>query len=102
MHVEQRHVTTVNLLDGRARDFVVVRDPHGCKVSCVTRDAVLHVLLSYQDFQRLCQTVLPPDGGEDVHKDHATAITAAPPELAPAVAAAPASAEDTIDWLGFN
>jgi hypothetical protein len=63
MHVEQRHVTTVNLQDGQARDFVVFRDPRGCKVSCVTRDEVLNVLLSYQDFQRLCQTLAQPDSG---------------------------------------
>jgi hypothetical protein len=64
MQIEQRHVTTVNLHDSKARDFVVFRDPRGCKISCVTRDEVLNVLLSYQDFQRLCQTVVQPNGGD--------------------------------------
>jgi hypothetical protein len=64
MQIEQRHVTTVNLHDSKARDFVVFRDPRGCKISCVTRDEVLNVVLSYQDFQRLCQTVVQPSGGD--------------------------------------
>ena len=73
MQIEQRHVTTVNLRDGKARDFLVFRDPRGCKVSCVARDEVLNVLLSYQDFQRLCQTVVQPNGGT-----HPRAAEAAP------------------------
>jgi hypothetical protein len=64
MHVEQRHVTTVNMQDGQSRDFVVYRDPRGCKVSCAARDEVLNVLLSYQDFQRLCQAVVQPNGAD--------------------------------------
>jgi hypothetical protein len=77
MHVEQRHVTTVNLQDGKARDFVVFRDPRGCKVSCVTRDEVLNLLLSYQDFQRLCQTLAQPNGGDSVRHPRAAAVEAA-------------------------
>ncbi len=77
MLIEQRHVTTVNLQDGQARDFVIFRDPRGCKVSCVTRDEVLHVLLSYQDFQRLCQTVVQP-GGDGARESRAAAAPAAP------------------------
>src|SRR2546421_12267484 len=81
MQIEQRHVTTVNLQDGQARDFVVFRDPRGCKVSCVTRDEVLNLLLSYQDFQRLCQTVVQPngaDGDERPAVPEAAAVTAPP------------------------
>ena len=43
-------------------DFVVYRDPRGCKVTCAARDEVLNVLLSYHDFQRLCQAVVQPNG----------------------------------------
>jgi hypothetical protein len=82
MQIEQRHVTTVNLHDGKVRDFVVYRDPRGCKVSCVTRDEVLNVLLSYQDFQRLCQAVVQPNGGDGP----ATTAEAIPP-AAPATSA---------------
>jgi hypothetical protein len=64
MRIEQRHVTTVNLQDGKARDFVIFRDPRGCKVSCATRDEVLNVLLSYEDFQRFCQAVVQPNGDQ--------------------------------------
>ena len=78
MHVEQRHVTTVNLQDGKARDFVVFRDPRGCKVSCITRDEVLNVLLSYQDFQRLCQTLAQPNGGEPARHSRGPAAEATP------------------------
>ena len=78
MHVEQRHVTTVNLQDGKARDFVVFRDPRGCKVSCLTRDEVLNLLLSYQDFQRLCQTLAQPNGGEPARHPRGPAAEATP------------------------
>jgi hypothetical protein len=78
MHVEQRHVTTVNLQDGKARDFVVFRDPRGCKVSCLTRDEVLNLLLSYQDFQRLCQTLAQPNGGECARPPRGAASEAVP------------------------
>ncbi|HKI38133.1 MAG TPA: hypothetical protein VKA46_40140 [Gemmataceae bacterium] len=80
MHVEQRHVTTVNLQDGQPRDFLVFRDPRGCKVSCVTGDEVLNVLLSYPDFQRLCQTVVQPNGG-DPRSAASEAVAVAPPAL---------------------
>ncbi len=66
MHVEQRHVTTVNLQDGQPRDFIVYRDPRGCKVTCAARDEVLNLLLSYQDFQRLCQAVVQPDAADPI------------------------------------
>jgi hypothetical protein len=82
MHVEQRHVTTVNMQDGQARDFVVFRDPRGCKVSCAARDEVLNVLLSYHDFQRLCQAVVQPNGS-----DHAGATAEAVPVAEPSAAA---------------
>jgi hypothetical protein len=62
MNIEQRHVTTINLQDGKARDFVIFRDTRGCKVSCTARDEVLNILLSYQDFQHLCQTVAQGNG----------------------------------------
>jgi hypothetical protein len=62
MNIEQRHVTTINLQDGKARDFVISRDTRGCKVSCSARDEVLNILLSYQDFQYLCQTVAQGNG----------------------------------------
>jgi hypothetical protein len=80
MQIEQRHVTTVNLQDGKVRDFVVYRDPRGCKLSCVTRDEVLNLLLSYQDFQRLCQTLVQP-GGAEPHQAPAETRPAIPPPL---------------------
>jgi hypothetical protein len=69
VHVEQRQVTTIDLHDGKARDFVVVRDSRGCKVSGVARDEVVNVLLSYQDFQRLCQTLAQPSSPEAARDD---------------------------------
>jgi hypothetical protein len=87
MHVEQRHVTTVNLQDSQARDFVVYRDPRGCKVTSAARDEVLNVLLSYQDFQRLCQAVVQPD---------ATGHPAASPDQVPAAVPNGAAANASI------
>jgi hypothetical protein len=81
MHVEQRHVTTVNLQDSQARDFLVFRDPRGCKVSCVTRDEVLNIFLSYQDFQRLCQTLVQPNGADHPSPVSETIPLATPPAL---------------------
>ncbi len=70
MNIEQRHVTTINLQDGKTRDFVIYRDTRGCKVSCTARDEVLNILLSYQDFQHLCQTVAQGNG-HDASKESA-------------------------------
>jgi hypothetical protein len=83
MHVEQHHVTLVNLQDSQSRDFVVFRDSRGCKVSCAARDEVLNILLSYQDFQRLCQTIVQPNGSDGGRDHHAEAV----PVTAPPVAA---------------
>jgi hypothetical protein len=83
MQIEQRHVTTVNLMDGKARDFVVFRDPRGCKVSCVARDEVLNLVLSYQDFQRLCQTLVQPNGGDSPREHHPAEVVPVVEPLAP-------------------
>ena len=83
MHIEQRHVTTVNLHDGKARDFVVFRDGRGCKVSALARDEVLNVFLSCQDFQRLGQTLVRPNGHDvkDVPADAPAADGGASPSV---------------------
>lgn len=60
MNIEQRQVTTINLQDGKARDFVVHRDGPVCTISGVCGDEVVRVVMSPQDFQRLAHTLGQP------------------------------------------
>jgi hypothetical protein len=83
VNIEQRHVTTVNLQDGKVRDFVVYRDSRGCKLSAIARDEAVNVLLSFQDFQRLCQTLAQP-GEADLTRD--VTLATDEPRLPPAPA----------------
>src|SRR4051812_33612176 len=53
MHVDQRHVTTVNLQDIKAREYVLSRDGWGCKISCVAKDEVCNFVLSLHDFCKM-------------------------------------------------
>src|SRR5262249_49189361 len=53
MQVDQRQVTTGNLHDGRVRGFVLHRDGHGFKLTCVSKDDVVNILLSTHHFQKL-------------------------------------------------
>ena len=66
MNIEQRQVTTINLQDGKAREFVVSRDGPVCTISGVCGDEVMRVVMSSQDYQRLAHTFGQPvshDGG---------------------------------------
>lgn len=58
MHIDQRHVTTVNLQDTRAREFVLSRDSWGCKISSVAKDEVCNFILSLHDFCKLQQELV--------------------------------------------
>src|SRR5439155_877694 len=53
MQVGQRNVTTVNLHDGRSRDFVLQSDGRGYKLSLVSHDEVVHLLLSPHELTKL-------------------------------------------------
>jgi hypothetical protein len=60
VNIEQRHVTTINLQDGKARDFVVNREGSTCTISGVSGDEVVRLVLSHQDFHRLAHTFGQP------------------------------------------
>jgi hypothetical protein len=78
MQIDQRHVTTIQMQDGKPRDFVVSRDNRGCKISCVARDEVLNLLISFQEFQRLCQAIAQPCPEEMPEASAGGAAEAAP------------------------
>ncbi len=62
MQIEQRHVTTVNMRDGKARDVTLSHDDRGYKVSCVSKDEVVNFLLSPHDFHKLRRQVAKWEG----------------------------------------
>lgn len=93
MHVEQKHVTIVNLHDGKRREFVLLRDERGYRLTAVSPEEVVNVLLSASDLVKLRREVakeMSPTAFEE-------SFTATPPPL-PVVAAAPIAT----DWLSFN
>jgi hypothetical protein len=96
MQIEQRHVTTVNLNDGRVRDFVLVKDGRGYKLSSISRDDAVNLLLSAHDVQKLRQELAR------------TEIKEVRPEPAHKEPPADERAESyvfqwsTLDWLSFN
>ncbi len=53
MHIDQRHVTTIDLHDGKAHEVSVRPDDRGYRLSLTTRDGVLTILLSADDLRRL-------------------------------------------------
>jgi hypothetical protein len=57
MLVDQRHVTNVDLNDGKARDFVLVKDGTRYKLCIVARDEVVNIYLAQHDFYKLRQQV---------------------------------------------
>jgi hypothetical protein len=99
MHVDHKHVTTVNLLDGQAHDFVLRKDGGGFKLSGIAKDEVVHILLSPHDFHRLRQQIQKPD------KQDATVDAPIPAEKrqsVPMPAATCVLQWSTTDWLSFN
>jgi hypothetical protein len=91
MQVEQKHVTIVDLHDGKRRDFELHRDERGYRLTAVSLDEVVNVLLSAYDLAQLrrevAKCVAPPTFDE--------CITVAPPTATAPVPIA-------TDWLSFN
>jgi hypothetical protein len=61
MYVDQKHITTVDLRDGKTRDFVLLRDDRGCKLTVIAHDDVLNLLFAPHDLNRLQQELGRPD-----------------------------------------
>lgn len=121
MQIDQRHVTTVNLHDGRSRDFLLQPDGRGYKLSLVSRDDVVHVLLSPHDLTKLRQELGKTDfhDARDVReakeaRKEPTPVKESRPSVEVRKAAKERSDEEpgdtgsyifqwsTLDWLSFN
>ena len=53
MRVQQKQVTIVNLQDDQPRDFVLVRDHDGYRLTAMSGDEVVNMLLCEGDVQKL-------------------------------------------------
>jgi hypothetical protein len=53
MLVQQKHVTIVNLHDGRPREFVLIREQNGYRLTAASVDEVVNVLLCERDLEKL-------------------------------------------------
>lgn len=96
MHVDQRQVTIIDLQDGRGRDVVVVKDGWGYKLSFVSREDVVDVLLSAQDLQKLFHVSAGCEAnGADQDRSEKQ-------EATPAAAAPCAWQGSALDWICFN
>ena len=118
MQIDQRHVTTVNLHDGRSRDFLLQPDGRGYKLSLVSRDDVVHILLSPHDLTKLRHELGKTDfhdardvrEAKEARKEHAPVKETRPPGEAakdrpdeePGEAGSYVFQWSTLDWLSFN
>jgi hypothetical protein len=89
MHVQQKHVTIVNLHDGQPREFEMSREDRGYRLTAVSDNEIVNVLLSDVDVQKLRREVVKAAGGPAVEE----CITTERP-LGYTLTAA--------DWLSFN
>jgi hypothetical protein len=121
MQIDQRHVTTVNLHDGRSRDFLLQPDGRGYKLSLVSRDDVVHILLSPHDLTKLRQELGKTDfhdardvrEGKEARQEHAPGKEHRPlaegrkaakerPDEEPGDGGSYVFQWSTLDWLSFN
>jgi hypothetical protein len=105
MQIDQRHVTTVNLHDGRARDLVLLEDGRGYRLSWVSREDIVHVLLSEQDLRKLRHELARTEVKDGRKEPHPVPEPRPVVEVAEPCAPAPQSYHfqwSTMDWLSFN
>ena len=58
MQIDQRHVTSINLQDGRCREFSLQNDARGYRLNIISKEEVVTIQLTPQDMQRLRQEVM--------------------------------------------
>lgn len=99
MLVEQRHVTHINLADGKHRDIYLVKDGRGYKLCLMAKDEVVNIYLSHHDYHKLRQEVLNGDKVEVVKE-----YVYAPPEPEFSLPSAEPYVVrwSTLDWLAYN
>ena len=68
MQIDQRHVTSINLQDGRCREVSLQNDARGYRLSIISKEEVVTIHLTPQDMQRLRQEVMRAGTG-DAPKD---------------------------------
>jgi hypothetical protein len=97
MLVEQRHVTNIGLVDSKPRDVYLMKDGRGYKLCLVTKDEVVNLYLSVQDYQKLREQLLHDQ--PEVVRDYV--FTSEPVEFSrdgePYVVR-----WSTLDWLAYN
>ena len=98
MHVDQKQVTTINLLDGKNHDFVIRKDGWGFKLSSVSKDEVVHLVLSANDFHKLRQEL-----AESERMEAKKPTLALPERRENGHLVSPCIFQwSTADWLAFN
>lgn len=60
MHIDHKHVTTLDLQDGKAREFTLRRDDRGYRLTAVSKDETVSILLSSDDVRRIRQALGEP------------------------------------------
>jgi hypothetical protein len=99
MHIDQKRITTVNLLDGRAHDFILHKESWGYKLCSVSKDEVLNILLSPHDFCKLRQEIAEAEG-TDIKRLERSMLEKR--ENVPAPTGTCIFQWSTGDWLSFN
>jgi hypothetical protein len=89
MLVQQKQVTIVNMQDDPPREFVLHREERGYRLTAVSENEVVNVLLSEGDVRKLRQE-LAKAGGQPILEE---CITAAKPR---------GYTLNATDWLSFN
>ncbi len=99
MHVDQRQVTTIDLIDGQTHNFVLLKDGWGYKLTSATSDEVVNIFLSANDLQRLRQELAKPEVKE-FKREHQP--VRAKPDSTALTAGSCVFQWSTMDWLSFN
>src|ERR1043166_3486173 len=58
MLVDQKHITTVRLNESRGSELVLQKDSRGFRLTIVSNDDVLHVIMGPQHLHQLSQELL--------------------------------------------
>lgn len=106
MLIEHRHVTVIDLRDGKARCFSL-RSEHGdCQLSVISKDDVLQILCSESDLDRLRQVLGYPPAQPETTSEHRAEELA---ERTPTAEPLPTTAQESrtprwsdVEWLAYN
>lgn len=99
MHIDHRQVTTINLQDGKPREYALLSDHQGYKLAAVSEDGVVHIALSSRDLQKMRKVLLrePVDGYAEMPAPQERPVMAGHTLQAPGY-----RWSATMDWLAYN